>query len=108
MQAQASRFPRSADTCDRQYSGRRFLPANDGGCPCEQSVLCAPETKPQVEALRVIMAAGAAMDGQRGSLCTDTPRWKGEQVGCRYWPPSGLCAQRLCCGACVRLAPICT
>ena len=44
-------------------------------------MVCAPETKPQVEALRVIMAAGAAMDGQRGSLCTDTPRWKGERVG---------------------------
>ena len=34
----------------------------------------------------MIMAAGAAMDGQRGSLCTDTPRWKGERVGRSHQP----------------------
>lgn len=66
-------------------------------------MVCAPEAKPQVEALRVIMAAGAAMDGQRGSLCTDTPRWKGERVGCRRRSLLGLCTRKLCCEACARL-----
>ncbi|CAL8460636.1 g166 [Coccomyxa elongata] len=43
---------------------------------------CAPESQPVTAALSSLMNAGQAMDGKRGSMCTDTDRFRGKKVGC--------------------------